>query len=218
MLQGILIILLLLFAWYYMRRTTSIPAAGRSWQVVGKYENAQSAAELADRVHSQIIVFFKYLKKKYHIDETDDFIAGEYESHSAVVNNPNDTYKMVDFLLDNYNPDVIYENDPRFSMETSYTINKGESMHMCLRNKDDVNTLVDYETLLFTWLHEISHIANYNGWHHEPPFWVVFKFILQEAEAAGIYTPIDYSKTPVVFCGLDIPYNPYYDKSLPNLI
>jgi hypothetical protein len=48
----------------------------------------------------------------------------------------------------------------------------------------------------------------------ESGFWPLFKFMLVNAVDCGIYTPIDYAAHPVVYCGLKLSYNPYYDSRL----
>ncbi len=196
-----------------------IPAgrSTREWNVISDFDNKKDAAELLARVNSTTIEFMRYLKKKYHIDETDDVISSENDEHQRIVNLPNDIYNIVDHMLDNYNPDVFYENDPRYTSETSYTLNKGAAMYICLRQKDDPSKLIDEDLLLFAHLHEASHIANYRGWEHEMDFWQTFKFILHEAVLAGIYKPVDYSKNPVVFCGLTVNFNSLFDDTIPNL-
>ncbi len=200
---------------WYAYRWTPVLYLQRRWNVVGTYENHEEAAKLLARVNHTVIRFLRKLKEDYHIDETDDGCG--HDSHLRAINSPNDLYNIVDHLLDNYNPDVFYENDPKTASDTSYTINKGDSMYICLRNRDRPNTLVDESTLLFTMLHEISHIANYRGWGHGKDFWACFKFIFHLAQLAGIYSPVDYSKYPTNFCGLNINYNPLFDDSVVNL-
>lgn len=189
----------------------------REWNVVGTYENKRDAAELLAKVNSRMIEFMRFLKKKYHIDESDDTIAAEGDAHSKIIHAPGDVYNIIDHLLDNYNPDVFYENDPRIANDTSYTLNKGSSMYICLRRKDDPTKLVDENTLLFVILHEASHIANYNDFGHSRAFWQTFKFILHEAVLTGIYKPIDYEKHPVNYCGLTLSWSPLYDTSLKDI-
>ncbi len=217
------IVMIVLIVYYNtLGNTIQVVANDRKWNVSPGYDNANSAANLLSKTHRTMIEFMRTLKKKYHIDEPTDSYLGTITdhsmgSHNAVINNPNDTYNIINHLLDNYNPDVFYENDPRFSTDTSYTQDKGASMHICLRRKDDSNQLVDPGILLFVMLHEMSHIANYNGWGHERDFWIVFKFILHEAKLAGIYEPVDYSKYPIDYCGLYVNYSPYFNDDLPSL-
>lgn len=119
----------------------------------------------------------------------------------------------IDALLDGYNFERVYENDPRWS-GTSYTIAKGSGLYLCVREKTPPYKLVDEDTLYFVVLHELAHIANYDNTGHTDKFWAVFKMLLHEAQRFGHYKPRDYGKYPVTYCGLRITYNPYYDDSL----
>jgi hypothetical protein len=46
---------------------------------------------------------------------------------------------------------------------------------------------------------------------HKQEFWQNFKFLLENAKAAGVYSPIDYKKNPQGYCGITINDNPLYD-------
>ncbi len=207
------VILVLLFL--LGTRTESVHGGDREWNVVGGYHNKADAARLLQRTHDRTIRFLRYLRDKYHVDETDDVIAQEGLAHKAITASAR--HRAVNALVDNYNPDMIFENNPMTSAETSYTISKGVSMHICLRNRDQPTILSDENLLFFTHLHEMSHIADYQSWGHELSFWRVFKFILHEAALGGFYTPVDYAKHPAVFCGLKIDYQPLYDAALPAI-
>ncbi len=212
---GLIIVIIILVV--FRTRYTVVQSGRRRWHVVSDYDNNKQAAQLLARTNAVIIEFLRALKKKYHIDETADTIAEHPADHSRVVNAPNDLYNMIDHLLDNYNPDMFFENDPRYTSDTSYTLNKGDAMYICLRRRDNPEQLVDENVLLFTMLHEMAHIANYRGWGHGNDFWACFKFILHEAQIAGLYHPVDYAKYPVDFCGMTINWNPLFDKSVPEL-
>lgn len=215
-------LILVLVTIYYTHRPwlnlTSISAGpdNAKWNVL-EYKNKREAAELLSRVNSRMIEFMRTLKQKYHIDEPDDIAAAEGSTHQKIINSPGDIYNMVDHLLDDYNPEVFYETDARITTDTSYTLDKGRAMYICLRSKPNFNKLVDENTLIFCMVHEMSHIANYRGWGHDTQFWIVFKWLLHESVLAGAYTPVDYSKYPVNYCGLDVSYSPLYDDSLINL-
>jgi len=192
-------------------RYTRVGGADRNWVVAAGYDNTTDAASLLDRVHSRTIALMRVLKVKYHIDEPDDAEADH--SHTSI--DP-DKRKIVDSLLNDYNPDVLTEHIP-LGNETSFTKNKGEAMRLCLRDKNDPRKLIDEDTLMFVVLHEISHIAAYDTWGHTKRFWEVFKFILREAVAAGMYTPTDYSQRKVVYCGLTLTHNPLFDPSISDI-
>ena len=181
----------------------------RTWSVVNTYSNSNDAAKLLSDSHWSMIRFMDILRKKYHIDETNEIISAEGSAHIATEGS---TY--VNAMIDNYNPDTIYENDPARSSDTSYTVGKGAHTYFCLRNRQDPTRLVDSNTFMFVMLHECSHIANYKSMNHDKQFWTVFKFILAEAVNAGIYNAVDYARYPVDYCGLTINYQPLNDRNL----
>ena len=112
-------------------------------------------------------------------------------------------------LVDGFNPKRISETLPTSEL-TAYSENKGEKIAFCLNRKKEGTRLIDLNTLTFVALHELSHIMT-ESIGHKQEFWQNFKFMLQNAKAAGIYHPVDYKKTPHEYCGMDINDNPYYD-------
>lgn len=113
-----------------------------------------------------------------------------------------------------------FRSDPSRFMEatpdeehTSSTINKGESIHMCLRERDGVNeSLVNENVMLFVAIHELAHICT-KSVGHGPDFWNNFGWLLKEAESLGIYKYTDFSAHPVSYCGVYITDSPRYDPS-----
>lgn len=112
-------------------------------------------------------------------------------------------------LKEGYNPKKIYETLPT-SKYTAYSENKGEKLAFCLDTEKQNGQLIDLNTLTFVAIHELAHIAT-ESVGHTPEFWDNFKFLLQEANEIDIYEPVDYSKTPQRYCGMDINDNPYFD-------
>jgi hypothetical protein len=198
---------------YQSKSSIYSPVDQNKYYVLDKYKNQQAAADLIAKVNKNFMSFLRHLKQKYGVDQTVEERYGSSSLHLT------DKYKIVESVLKNYNPETIYENDPiNLKNDTSYTVQKGEAIYLCVRNKDDPNKLVDYNTLMFVVLHEVGgHIGNYNGWGHDMRFWSVFKFMLQEAVAFGIYAPVDYSATPVDYCGLTINYQPMFDEQVPDV-
>jgi hypothetical protein len=94
---------------------------------------------------------------------------------------------------------------------TSSTINKGEAIHMCLRQRDGPDeSIVNENVMMFVALHEMSHICT-ESIGHGPDFWNNFGWILKEAEALGLYTYTDFAAHPVNYCGVFITDSPRYD-------
>lgn len=120
-------------------------------------------------------------------------------------------------LTQNYNPKQIFEISP-LNPEgvTSYTENKSKLI-LCLRKKE-VNAegqheLHDINTIMFVVLHELAHMMN-DTWGHPMSYWILFKFMLLNALEVGIYQPVDYSKHPILYCGLLLTYNPLFDPKI----
>ncbi len=113
--------------------------------------------------------------------------------------------EFIDHLHTKYefNPKIVRVKErlreTRFVENTTNTFvqNKGEVISLCLRNGSD---LYDHNTLMFVLLHEAAHIYS-SSVGHGPEFWRNFRFLLVEASKLGIYTPVDYSKSPVRYCG-----------------
>jgi hypothetical protein len=144
-------------------------------------------------------------------------------------------------LLSRYNPDNLAENSPMDPQgDTAYTIDKGSVLAICLRTKSQsdlkeevscegalkngtkdcapliravAHSIHNIDILTFVTFHELAHIA-IEEHDHPKRFWQAFKFILQEARLAGILLGTNYTKVPERYCGMDVDYNPLYDKAL----
>lgn len=107
-------------------------------------------------------------------------------------------------------PDRFMEATPD-SEHTSSTVNKGESIHMCLRQREGPDeSLVDENVMMFVALHEFAHICT-ESIGHDSTFWNNFGWILKEAEALQLYRYTDFAAHPVSYCGVHITDSPRYD-------
>ena len=106
-------------------------------------------------------------------------------------------------LKKNFNPDVLKEgiDNPSY---TSYTVNKGEEIILCLRTD---GKLVDINVLTFVCIHELSHIGNETV-GHDTPFWDFFKELLIEAINIGVYKKQEFKLNNVDYCGITITNSP----------
>lgn len=108
-------------------------------------------------------------------------------------------------LKERFKTTILREANPTGDPNnTSYTINKGAAIVMCLRLND--GTLVDINTLTYVAVHELTHIYS-SSYHHTDEFWKNMAYMEKMAEKAGIYKPIDFTKTPTKYCGLTIKTN-----------
>jgi hypothetical protein len=109
-------------------------------------------------------------------------------------------------------PDRFLEATPD-AQHTSYNVNKGEQIHLCLRQRNGPDeSLVGEEVIMFVGIHELGHtITKTIG--HEPEFWNNFGWLLREAEGLGLYTHQDFKAHPVSYCGVRITDQPRYDPA-----
>lgn len=112
-------------------------------------------------------------------------------------------------LNENFNANKIMETLPTSELE-AYSENKGEKIAFCLDKHKNGSKLIDINTLTFVAFHEMSHIITEETGHPKI-FWDNFKWILEKAKEANIYTPIDYKNNPTTYCGMKIDDNPYFD-------
>jgi predicted Zn-dependent protease with MMP-like domain len=143
-------------------------------------DDSKEAADLIAKIKQRIITLIEHMEKTFGI------------SDERVAN-----------LKNNFRPDRLKEgvSTPGY---TSYSVNKGEQIVLCLRNKD---SLVDINTMMFVVLHEMAHLASVSIGHTEE-FWNNFRWILEESINIGIYVKQDFEKKSVEYCGMDITSSP----------
>lgn len=147
--------------------------------LVLKLADKQDAADTLARLTKDMIKLIKYLKDKYPKDP------------------------RVRRLYRNFDPNHVSEGSP-YSGYTSYTVNKGQKLVLCIRQKNKEQTLIkDMNLLRYVVFHEAGHYASKTVGHNKE-FWANFEFILKEAVEAGLYTVIDYSKNPQPYCGIRV--------------
>jgi len=119
-------------------------------------------------------------------------------------NFPND--ERIKILNKKYNPDNISES-MKSSIYTSYSVNKGEKLVICIKEKDANESLIDINTIMFVVIHEIAHIIT-TSIGHTKEFWNNMKFILEHAVKLGIYIKESYKSSPKKYCGIMITDSP----------
>ena len=115
-------------------------------------------------------------------------------------------------LLSRFNHENITENDPQEMKNgvTSYTVNKGEKIVVCLRQRN--NNFVEINTLMYVIIHELAHICDLTSEQHDEKFWNNFEWLLEHAVNIGIYNYVDYSKDQEPYCGMNITSNVLDDQ------
>lgn len=101
---------------------------------------------------------------------------------------------------------VLSESKPGGKF-TSYTVNKGSNIHMCIRERDDNNKIIEDNTLFFVALHELAHCMTVSIGHTKE-FWSNFKILLKHAIDKGYYVYKPYHQNPEKYCGTYITDTP----------
>lgn len=113
----------------------------------------------------------------------------------------------IDRLVRGFNPDALSETGLN-SKYTSYSVNKGEKISLCIRNKDNGKLINDDNIIMFVVIHELSHIMTIQVGHPKE-FWDNMRYLLEKANEINIYNPEDYKKNPKIYCGMEINSTPY---------
>jgi hypothetical protein len=163
---------------------------GKRYGIQEIFKDSDIALELIAKLHNNMNSFVAKLKAKYPNDE-----------------------RVIRLVKGFGSVEIEETTEEPGDDNTSFTINKGELMSLCVRkgaNDDKSRELHDYNTLCFVIIHEMAHIASVSEGHNVE-FIENFKFLLKEAVDMGYYTPVDYSKNPFLYCGkINVTNNPYY--------
>jgi len=150
--------------------------------LVRNVEDKEECADLISRIRQKLEKITIYLNQKYP------------------------EQPRVQRLQKNFRPNNIVESE-QSSKHTSYSINKGEKVVLCVRSKSSGYKLENENMLMFVALHELSHIMT-KSIGHTKEFWDNFKFVLKESVKIGIYEKINFKKKPMKYCGTTITDSP----------
>lgn len=101
-------------------------------------------------------------------------------------------------LYENYDPEALSEGGTEAGY-TSYSVNKGEKIVLCLRQRDD--SFVAVNVLMYVAVHELGHLMSASVGHNDE-FWGNFRRVLREAVATGEYTKVDFAAEPHSYLSL----------------
>ena len=160
-----------------------------------------------DKIKSSINGQEYYVRNLSDKNEAADKLANLGNSLKNLINSLDDEERKDDILRLKklFNSDHITENIPG-SIYVAYSLNKGEELSICIREKD-TEVFIDKNTVNFVAIHEMAHIMTHET-GHTPLFWDNMKYLLEQSQEIGIYTPQDYKKNPVIYCGQEINSTP----------
>ena len=153
--------------------------------------NGMTVRDLPDK--DKAVMKFRNLNNK--IEELIDKLITKYPDDQRVIK-----------LKQRYNPNILSEL-PGNSNNTSYSVNKGDKLVICVRNKKNDN-FIDDNTIFFVVLHELAHIMT-TSIGHKTEFWDNFRFLLKHSIAFNLYKYQDFKNKPQSYCGINITDTPY---------
>jgi hypothetical protein len=153
------------------------------FHLVQDLPNKDKAADIMAEIKDRIELLLNYLKKNY----------------------PNDP--RIKRAFKRYDEDNIQETNLNDS-GTSYSIDKGEQVNLCLRSKQ-TQKLHKINILMFVTIHELAHIISESYGHNEE-FNKNLKFLLINSIKIGIYDNVNYAKNKTNFCGMIVDNSPLH--------
>jgi hypothetical protein len=172
---------------YEMALVTS--AVDTRQYLVRNLPDKQEAADHLARIREKILRLMKYLEQTY---KDRPFVKQIIKNFDAA-------------------PERFAESTPDAAF-TSYSVNKGEKVYMCLRQRNESEQLVGENIIMFVALHEMSHIGT-KSIGHTKEFWNHFAWLLERAETLGVYKYQDFAAHPVEYCGVHITDSPKYKET-----
>ena len=186
----VMLIVIGIIIYYYMygrnkNSLESIKDKNGTEHLVRDFTNKEDAANLMAEVKTRIKKLLKHLNEKYPTDA------------------------KIQRLTSNLDLSEIKETDMNDS-GTSYSINKGSELSLCLRDKDKTNNdLHELNLIMFVTLHELSHLMS-KSYGHNDEFGSNFVFILKNAIDIGIYSNTNYEDNNQNYCGIEVTSNPLF--------
>jgi len=164
-----------------------VKGKNNEYHLVRNKEDKEQSALLLSQLKDRLDNLVNYLVKKYK----------GTENHEKVMR-----------LRRQFSKNNIQESSAS-SQYTSYSINKGQELHFCLRSKNEKESLHDINTLMFVAIHELAHAMSVSFGHNKE-FLENFKFLLKEAIEINVYTKVDYNINNKEFCGIQITNTPLH--------
>lgn len=190
--QIIFIIMIIILIYYFQRISKSdvtISKIDNHEYLVQNLEDKEEATYILSIIRDNIFTIRDYLNE--NINKYPDYIP------------------YIKQLSQRINNLVLQENSPN-GKYTSYTVNKGEEMILCLRSKE-TGKFHDINLIMYVVIHELAHVACPEKGHTEL-FKNIFIFLLKIATEIKIYQKVNYRTDPQEYCGIIINENLLKEK------
>ena len=185
----IAIICIFIYIYIYIHKNNYITVESNTGSAIKIYNDElnHEKTQLLSLVVDKMILLRNYLNENKDSNELKD-------------------YKIyINQLVNNFTSDTdIHETDPNSDL-TSYSVNKGEELSVCLKSKK-TRKLHDINLLMYVVIHEMSHFACPEIGHGEL-FQKIFRKFTNIAIKINLYNYDDYNQKPVEYCGMTLSSN-----------
>jgi len=181
---AVLIIYILIKLYYYkLENLTTQKTADNNFHTVANLPNKEESAKILSQIKKRLRYLINYCIKNYPTNDN------------------------VILLKNRFNPDNVQETSIN-DRGTSYTIDKGSELHLCLRDKKTMQ-FHHINLLMFVAIHELAHVMS-KSYGHNDEFNKNFIFLLQKASECNVYYPENYQQQNQEFCGIAVTNNPLF--------
>ena len=190
----IIITIIILYIFVKVNNRNLILVEGHSGKsyLVGDTEYKYDVASLFSKIEENMYKLRDYMYK--NIDNEEIIEQRKFIKDSIKLLKKNLRKNRTKFL-ENHNEENL----------TSYSVNKGEELVLCVRNKNE-KKLQDLNTMMYVSIHEMAHMGCHEIGHTDL-FHKIFKYYLQIAVKIGIYKKEEYFVTRPNYCGMVLTSN-----------
>ena len=187
MIETILIacIIILIYIFFFLNKKNFVSIESNTGTKFSVYDDVykKEKANLLSDIVKNMYILKNYLIKNINSDELKEY--------SLYIQQLNRNF--------NENRTNVHETDPTSNL-TSYSVNKGEELSVCLKSKNSEH-LHNINLLMYVIIHEMSHFACPEI-GHGVLFQKIFKKFLEISIKITIYNYDDYNTKPVEYCGM----------------
>jgi len=187
----ILLLLLIIGIAYYCYKFSGMSYVksdvDQKYYLVCDLEDKQFAANLLAKIKKNIYMLSNHLYENYNNIDNINYT----EHKDAIVQLHHNIHRL-----------VLAENSINNDF-TSFTINKGDKMVLCIRSKDLRRELYNINLLMYVVLHEMAHIGC-DEYGHTEKFKKIFAFLCNQAIELKLYQKMDFKNHPQPYCGITI--------------
>jgi hypothetical protein len=191
MFETIIIILLIIFIIIYKFKYKSPIKTVDSFNNIKYIVNDLPDAQEASDTLAKIMIVLNILVNR---------IIDDYDNTKII--KTEDDIKYINYIrvIKERLPNVKISENPTDSLYTSYSVNKGEELVLCIRDNKKYS-IHQLNELLYVAIHEIAHIGCPEIGHTRK-FQLINIYLLKKAINYNLYKYIDYKKYNKKYCGM----------------